>query len=208
MSHIHIENIPVMQPYSPERSVTVHTANTNALLTTAETKTHLKVDTTADDTLIDNLILAATQSCEIYTNRYFLNTILVQQSDTWNGIRNLYKSAVSSVTHIKYYDTDNTQQTWATENYIVDTSSQPARIGLAPDKSFPDLADRINAVEVKYTVGYGDTGATVPEGIKQAVLLCIGNWYQNRQSVVTGTIATELPLSSQYLLDQYKVQVC
>ena len=61
---------------------------------------------------------------------------------------------------------------------------------------------------MKYTVGYGSAASNVPEGIRQAVLLTIGNWYQNRQSVVTGTIATDLPLSSQYLLDQYKIQVC
>jgi hypothetical protein len=40
------------------------------------------------------------------------------------------------------------------------------------------------------------------------VLLQIGNLYQNRQSVVTGTIATELPMNAKFLLDQYRVQVC
>ena len=190
------------------RSLTIHTATLAALFTTAEAKAHLKVDTTADDTLIDNLIRAATESCQIYTNRYFIHTVVKQQCDHWHDIATLYKSPVSSVAHIKYYDTDNAQQTWAASNYIVDTSSKPARIGLAPDKSFPDIAERLNAIEVQYTVGYGSASENVPEGIRQAVLLTIGNWYQNRQSVVTGTIATELPLSSQYLLEQYKVQVC
>ena len=48
----------------------------------------------------------------------------------------------------------------------------------------------------------------VDEGIRQALLLTIGNWYQNRQAVVTGTIATELPMNAKFLLDQYKIQVC
>ena len=190
------------------RSLTIHTATVAALFTTAEAKAHLKVDTTADDTLIDNLITAATESCQIYTNRYFIQTVVTQQCDHWHDIATLYKSPVSSVTHIKYYDTDNTQQTWAASNYIVDTSSKPARIGLAPDKSFPDIAERLNAIEVRYTVGYGSGSEDVPQGIRQAVLLTIGNWYANRESVITGRTATELPLSSQYLLDQYKIQVC
>ena len=190
------------------RSVIVTTATTVPLFTTAQAKSHLKVDTTADDTLIDNLIQAATESCQIYTNRYFIDTVLTQTADNFNGITTLYKSDVSSVTHIKYYDADDAQQTWSSSEYIVDMSSKPARIALAVDKSFPTISSRINAVEVRYTVGYGGASTDVPDGIKQAVLLCIGNWYQNRQSVITGKTATELPLSSQYLLNQYKVQVC
>jgi len=178
------------------------------LFTTAEAKDFLKIDTNADDTLIDNLIKAATESCQIYTNQYFLNTVVEQYSDKWSEIYTLYKSPVSSITHIKYYDTNDTEQTWSDTNYILDDVSKPARIGLAVDATLPSLSDRINAVHVKYTVGYGTASTDVPDGIKQAVLLTLGNWYENRQTVITGRTATELPLSSQYLLDQYKVQVC
>lgn len=190
------------------RSLTITTATLAALFTTAEAKAHLKVDVSDDDTLIDNLITAATESAQIYTNRYFIQTVVTQQCDHWHDVANLYKSPVSSVTHIKYYDNDNTQQTLASSVYIVDISSKPARIALDVDQTWPTIAPRINAIEVKYTVGYGSSSADVPEGIRQAVLLTIGNWYQNRESVITGRTATELPLSSKYLLDQYKVQVC
>ena len=190
------------------RSLKVNTLATNPLFTTAEAKDFLKVDTTADDTLIDNLIKAATQSCEEYTNQYFLDTLVTQYSDNWLEVYRLYKSPVSTLTHIKYYDSSDTLQTLAASNYILDNVSKPARIGLAVDGELPTLADRINAVEVKYTVGYGENSTDVPDGIKQAVLLTIGNWYENRQTVITGRTATELPLSSQYLLNQYKIQVC
>ena len=190
------------------RSLKVNTLATNPLFTTAEAKDFLKVDTTADDTLIDNLIKAATQSCEEYTNQYFLDTLVTQYSDNWLEVYRLYKSPVSTLTHIKYYDSTDTLQTLTASNYILDNVSKPARIGLAVDGKLPTLADRINAVEVKYTVGYGENSTDVPDGIKQAVLLTIGNWYENRQTVITGRTATELPLSSQYLLNQYKIQVC
>ena len=190
------------------RSLKVNTLATNPLFTTAEAKDFLKVDTNADDTLIDNLIKAATQSCEIYTNRYFLDTLVTQYADKWADIENLYKSPVSSITHIKYYDSDDSLQTLAGTVYLLDEVSQPARIGLKPNQSYPNIANRINAIEVKYTVGYGTAASSVPEAIRQAVLITIGNFYENRQSVITGRIATELPLSSQYLLNQYKIQVC
>ena len=180
----------------------------NPLFTTAEAKDFLKVDTTADDTLIDSLIKAATQSCQIFTNRYFLTTTVNQYSDNWFEFYRLYKSPVEEIIHVKYYDTNDTLQTLASSNYILDNISQPARIGISVDGTLPNLADRINAVEVAYKVGYGELSSDVPEGIKQAVLITIGNWYENRQTVITGRTATELPLSSQYLLEQYKIQVC
>ena len=180
----------------------------NPLFTTAEAKDFLKVDTTADDTLIDSLIKAATQSCQIFTNRYFLTTTVTQYSDNWFEFYRLYKSPVEEIIHVKYYDTNDTLQTLASSNYILDNISQPARIGISVDGTLPNLADRINAVEVAYKVGYGELSSDVPEGIKQAVLITIGNWYENRQTVITGRTATELPLSSQYLLEQYKIQVC
>jgi len=190
------------------RSLKEVTLSETPLFTTAEAKDFLKVDTTADDTLIDNLIKAATESCQIYTNQYFLNTVVEQYSDKWSEVYTLYKSPVSAITHIKYYDTNDSEETLDDSNYILDDVSKPARIGLAVDATLPSLSDRINAVHVKYTVGYGTASTDVPDGIKQAVLLTLGNWYENRQTVITGRTATELPLSSQYLLDQYKVQVC
>ena len=190
------------------RSLKEDTLAVNPLFTTAEAKDFLKVDTTADDSLIDNLIKAATQSCQIFTNRYFLDTRVIQYSDNWFEFYRLYKSPVVEITHVKYYDTNDTLQTLASSNYILDNISQPARIGISVDGTLPNLADRINAVEVKYSVGYGELSSDVPEGIKQAVLITIGNWYENRQTVITGRTATELPLSSQYLLEQYKIQVC
>jgi len=191
-----------------KRSLVVTTAAVNPLFTTAQAKAHLKVDVSDDDTIIDNLVLAATQSCEIFTNQYFIDTVVTQYSDTWDDFYTLYKSPVDSITHVKYYDSNDSQQTLASSNYILGHYSKPARIGVAVGGTLPNLSDRINAVEVKYTVGYGTASTDVPEGIRQAVLLTIGSWYQNRESVITGRTATELPLSSQYLLEQYKVQVC
>ena len=190
------------------RSLKVVTLSAIPLFTTADAKAFLKVDTNADDDIIDNLIKAATESCQIYTNQYFINTVVEQYSDLWSEIYTLYKSPVSSITHIKYYDNNDVEQTLASSNYILDDVSKPARIGLAVNATLPDLSDRINAVHVRYTVGYGAASTNVPDGIKSAVLLTIGNWYENRQTVITGRTATELPLSSQYLLDQYKIQVC
>ena len=171
-----------------------------------EAKAHLKVDINTDDTLITNLIIASTQLSEEYTNRFFIDTVINQTCTTFTDLKQLYKSKVVSVTHVKYYDSDNTLQTLAASNYVVNNQFEPAQINLVVDGSFPDIADRIDAVECKYTVGYG-AASDVPNAIKQAILLTIGNWYANRESVITGRTTTEMPMSAKWLLETYKVQV-
>lgn len=171
-----------------------------------EAKLHLKVDITTDDTLITNLIVAATQVSEEYTNRFFIDTVVNQTCSDFKELSELFKSKVSAVTHIKYYDSDNAQQVWASSNYVVNKEYEPCQINLVVDGSFPNIADRIDAIECRYTVGYG-TASDVPDVIKQAILLTLGNWYENRMSVITGRTTTEMPMSAKFLLDTYKVQV-
>ena len=189
------------------RAFKVVTPATSNPITLTEAKTHLKVDTTADDTFITNLIRSATSSAQEYTNRFFIATTIQQVGDKWEDISNLFKSPLLSVTNIKYVDTSGSEQTLNTDIYFVDDVNKPARIGLKPNQSFPEIIDRLNAVKVNYVVG-NESADDVDEAIKQALLLTIGNWYQNRQAVVTGTIATELPMNAKFLLDQYKIQVC
>ena len=190
------------------RAFKVVTAATENPITLTEAKTHLKVDTTADDTFITNLIKSATSSAQEYTNRFFIQTTIQQVGDKWEDISNLFKSPVLSVTNIKYVDPDGTLQTLNTDIYFLDDVNKPARIGLKPNQSYPEIINRLNAVQVNYIVGLAEGPDEVDEGIRQALLLTIGNWYQNRQAVVTGTIATELPMNAKFLLDQYKIQVC
>lgn len=190
-----------------QRTYQVVTPASTYPVSLTEAKSHLKVDTNADDTLITNLIIAATQISEEYTNRFFIETVVNQTSTSFNGLNELFKSKVRSVTHIKYYDSDNTQQTWASSNYVVNNEFEPCQINLVVGESLPSIAQRVDAVECRYTVGYGSAASDVPDVIKQAILLTLGNWYENRMSVVIGRISTELPQSAKWLLDTYKVQV-
>ena len=179
-----------------------------SIVSLSEAKDHLRVSNTADDTLITNLILAATQAAQNYTNRFFINHSVRMDCDTWEETLYFYKSPVFSSTTIEYYGTSATiYDVWDSSNYIVDKVHEPARLLLQADKSYPDLADRKAAIKLTYVSGYGTAASDVPQAIKQAVLLIVGNFYENRQEVVVGRIATEMPKSAQYLLDQYKVQI-
>ena len=190
------------------RAYTVDTAAATVLITTADAKAFLKVDISDDDTLIDNLVSAATESAQEYTNRFFIDTTLLQYGTKFSDLTELLKSPVDSITHIKYYDSDNAQQTLSSSVYSLIPAIEPSLISLKVSKSYPAVADRTDAVECKYVVGYGTASTDVPNAIIEAVYLTIGHWYQNRTAVVVGSQVNALPMGAKYLLDQYKVQVC
>ena len=172
-----------------------------------EAKSHLKVDTTADDTYITSIIKAATQLSEEYTNRFFIDTEIEQYASSFVELKTLFKSKVSAITNVKYYDNNNTLQVLSATVYNTQLNYEPSQIQLAENQSFPSITKRNDAVRAKYTVGYGSSASDVPEIIKQAILMTIGNFFQNRNSVVIGRIATELPMNVKWLLDTYKVQI-
>ena len=172
-----------------------------------EAKSHLKVDTTADDTYITSIIKAATQLSEEYTNRFFIDTVIEQYASNFADLQTLFKSKVSAVAYVKYYDSNNSLQTLSASVYDTQLNYEPSQIQLANNQNFPSITKRNDAVLTRYTVGYGSAASDVPEIIKQAILLTIGNFYQNRASVITGKTATELPMNVKWLLDTYKVQI-
>ena len=184
----------------------VTTAASTYPVSLTEAKSHLKVDTTADDTYITSIIKAATQLSEEYTNRFFIDTVIEQTCSSFADLQTLFKSKVSAVAHVKFYDSDNSLQTLSATVYDTQLNYEPSQIQLADNQSFPSITTRNDAVVARYTVGYG-AASDVPEIIKQAILLTIGNFYQNRASVITGKTATELPQNVKWLLDTYKVQI-
>lgn len=186
----------------------LQTAPTTEPVTTAEAKTHLRVTTSDDDTYIGTLITVARRHVETITGRALIN-------QTWDYFLDNFPPGdkiviplprLSSVTSVKYTDKDNVQTTFAASKYIVDTNNEPGQIVLAYGESWPTFTPKpINAVEIRFVAGYGSGAANVPEGIKQAMLLLIAHWYENREPVNIGNIVTEIPETINALLWPYRI---
>jgi len=117
------------------------------------------------------------------------------------------RAPLQSVQSIKYYDPSGVLQTLDPAAYIVDTLSEPARIVPAVDTAWPATQNRINAVEVRFTAGYGDTSASVPEGIRQWIALMARTCYENREMVaVLNRGKVEMLPYVDGLLDPYRVR--
>lgn len=169
-------------------------------LTSSEVKLFLKVDVATDDDLITIFIKAARESAENFMGRQLVSATWEEYLDEFPDVIDLLPCPVTSVTSIKYYDSDGTLQTLAASVYDADVVSEPARIAEAYGQSWPDTQERLNAVVVRYVAGY----SSIPSTIKAGMLLHIGHLYENRQDVTVEKM-NELPMGSRYLYDKYRV---
>ena len=180
----------------------VTTAPLNEPWTLAEVKSYLKIDDSNEDSMLNTLIKGARMVAESYLNQALITQTITEKFDRLsNPTIYLSVSPVIAVTNFQYADSQNTTQTFAATEYVVDTFSKPARLSLAYGKTWPTLYGNINDVTITYTAGYDTESSGVPFQIRQAILLMIADTYENRQDYVR-----KLPTASQYLLDQYRVQ--
>lgn len=179
------------------------------IISLTEAKNHLRVDNTDDDDLIVRLVGAAQKEAERATWRkltYGTEYVYMDSFNTNDGdyIR-VPKPPLQSVTSIQYYDTDNNLQTFSSDDYEVDTQTEPGRIALVSGSSWPSIYSRMNAVIITYIAGYEETD-DIPDNIILGMLQCIGHWFENRESVIVGTNAIPLPQSAETLWQSESVK--
>lgn len=165
-----------------------------------EMRDFARLDDSIDTNFLNSFVKAATILCEEYTNRSFINRTLrlhldgVAEIDTtlsdgfhegpyqlyFNNYLELPKPPLVSVSSIKYFDEDDTENTWATSNYHVDAESAPARIVLKDGGAWPTSLRKVNGIQVNYVSGYGDSRSNVPETIRVAIMQTALNMYEHR----------------------------
>lgn len=184
------------------------TAPTVEPITRAEAKAHSRVTVSDDDEYIDALIEATRDRIENHTKRALLTQTWRLTLDSFPlGRRDIILpwSPLQSVTSITYVDTDGNTQTWASSNYSVDTGATPGRVRLAYDVLYPSIRHQPNAVTIIFVAGYGSAASALPAGIVHACKILCGHYYDNREPVVTGTVATPIPETWKALLGPYRV---
>ena len=145
------------------------------LITLAEAKAHLRVDTSAEDTYITNLIKAAVEYCENYIQKDIAvtaNTLVIY--DFSGQLVEVDEANLASITTVK--DGSGASLTYETEIERTDCSFI---IELINSQSETDL-------EVKFVTGY--TSGTLPASIRQAILIKLADLYDvERNSYNLGT---------------------
>ncbi|MFM9270945.1 head-tail connector protein [Halomonas elongata] len=177
------------------------------MITLAEAKLHLRLITsldeadsyTAEDGLIEALINAAYRHAEVRTRQVFqqgARTLVLDGFPAGEQPIALPWTPVESVDSVDYIDPSGTSQSLDANALRLDT--RPLYPTLAPQwgSEWPATIDEPESVTLTATVGPGAT----PPDVRAALLLLIGHLYENREAVVLGTIATDVPLGVEMLL--------
>lgn len=162
-------------------SLTVVTRPAAEPISLADAKLWLRLDHTAEDTLVESLIQIVREQVE--------NHGIAVLSQTWDlrldrfpSVIRIPMTPVQEVSSISYVDGNGDTQTLATVNYAVDFYATPARIVPAYGTSWPSARSEPNAVTVRFIAGYGGgaTPAEIPERILHAMRLAITTAYAMR----------------------------
>jgi uncharacterized phiE125 gp8 family phage protein len=173
-------------------------------VTDAEVTGHLRISG-GGDPLIAALIITARQRAELYTELAFISRSFGVYLDKFpSGALRIPCAPLVSVESVKYFDGNNVEQTLDPSSYYVDSKSKPGRI--APVSSWPATYARPNAVSIEVTAGFG-TIVNVPQVIKQAMLLMIGDMYENREETSTGSnmAGSMMPITAEMLLRPFRL---
>lgn len=158
------------------------TSATTLPVSVADAKGHLRVTHSAHDSLIEDLIWAATREFENRTNECLTSQtwdLILNQDEVVSRIQ-FFKYPVTSITSVSYYDSDNSTQT--TTDYTLFSNGRPASIRFDCDSDeTPTTYDRDDSMTIRFVAGY----TTLPFDIKQALLARVYRIYENPNDPVT-----------------------
>jgi uncharacterized phiE125 gp8 family phage protein len=180
------------------------------VVTVLEAKAHLRLeaDITDEDEIVEAMVAAATANLDGpggWLGRALGAQTLELRTDRFYDCRDPYFRLplpfppLIGVVSVKYDDPDGAEQTLDPGVYTVSSDS----IRLAQNQSFPAFLRGPESVRVLYTAGYD----ILPAPIRAAILLMVGDLYENReaQMVAAGALAIVENNTLRTLLAPFRV---
>jgi uncharacterized phiE125 gp8 family phage protein len=155
------------------------------LVSLAEVKKHVhSEDFTDDDAYLEALVATATAHIDGASG--WLGRAIGESE--WQLLLNCFPCGgiriplppLLSVDEIEYVDVEGETQTVADfRQFGIESANGQGYVLPAYDGEWPDTRDdEPEAVRVTFTAGYSE----VPKPIKHAILLLVGDWYENREN--------------------------
>lgn len=145
----------------------------------ADVKSQLRIDGAAHDATLTAYIDAATRVAEHETGRRFI-------TQTWEAVFDAFPCGaavelglppVQSIVSVKYLDAAGTEQTLSGAAYVLDADQLPGYVLPAADADWPSTADSVNAVRVRFLVGYGADATAVPANARVWITLAVAQLF-------------------------------
>ena len=168
------------RPSEPQRKrLLVVTPPALEPLSLQQVKKHLEISSSDDahDSHLFDLLRTAREQWEHDTDSAIATQQLRLNLCEFPECIELPTRPIQSLQSIKYYDSGNVQQTLSSTVYSLDSLSR--RVRLRYLEIWPATVDRWDAIEVNFTAGYS-APFLVPMVAKQAMLLLIGYYFENR----------------------------
>jgi uncharacterized phiE125 gp8 family phage protein len=188
------------------------------VITLDQARQHLRIEPFGsplehpDDDYVTALISVARDWCEQYLTRAIgTQEYQVTETNFDNPIELV--SPIQSVSEVSYIDESDNSQVMNSSDYSIDTFAEPAKLIVTGDK--PKTSTKLpNPVIVTFTAGYTDNQSPnnnpCPFSIRAAMLLIIGNLYENRQQDQLGNTRisfNSLPMGVPQLLQPYRLKM-
>ncbi|SJN11560.1 Phage protein [Halomonas citrativorans] len=182
------------------------------MITLTRAKQHLKLAITAEeaeaytdeDAITQGLIDGAYDYAEHHTQRIFVPRTKTQVLDGFPPGSNAIElpwAPVAAIESLDYINPEGIEQSLDADALRLDT--RPIYPLLAPQwgTHWPSTTHEPECITITATAGAEET----PHGVEVAILLLIGHWYENRESVVIGTITSAVPMGVDMLLAPYRI---
>lgn len=163
----------------------------------ADVKAHLRVGHNDDDSVLLDLIDAATASVEEMCGRALVTQTWVYSFCDPGRVVSLPKLPVQTVTAITYYDRDGVVQSADVNDFYLFKSDDFANLEPKSGSAWPQTYDRDDAITVTFVAGYG-SASDVPAPIRTAITMLVGHWYD-------GAPADDVPFGVSDLVGLYRL---
>jgi len=175
-------------------------------LTTVKSQLNIDAAYAADDLLLAIYIKAARewmekrlgQSLITQSRKQYMDKFPCQNLEILYGPIQLDEEGEPVEFAVKYFDSNDVEQTWASSNYWLSTTRNIPK--LVPKYSWPSAGERPDAIWVEYTAGYGDEDTDVPANIRDAMLLIVSNMYTYRVPEIEGKIISRIEMGVERLI--------
>lgn len=140
-------------------------------------KSHLRVTSTSEDTLITHYLSAAQGWVEEFTGKKLASGSVTQTESAFKSYISLLWGPSPADVTVTYQDADDAEQSF-TDGRLLGSRLY------APDDGWPSVYEN-TPITVTYTAGY----TTTPAPLDQAVLLLVGEYFDNRDMTARPAVA-------------------
>ena len=164
-------------------TITILTPPASEPVTLAEAKLFLRVDQTAEDSLITTLIAAAREAVEVGCGRALITRRVRESLDIWRrdsvGGAVLGLGPVTNIVAVRLIADNGSQSVIDPARYRLEGAGDRPR--LVFEAGVPATLRSAGGIEIDYDAGYAASAASLPVALRLATLQVIGALYEARQ---------------------------